>query len=128
VAKEFSRSVRVAAQIHRELAELLRVRLEDKSLGMVTLSDVEVTGDLSVAKAYVSFLGASEDAKASMKKLREHGPRLRQELARCLRLRVLPELRFIYDESIERGSHMDGVFASLQNGNSEKPAETEEDA
>ena len=56
--REFSRSDRVASQMQREIAELLRVQFVDPELGMVTLSDVEISRDLAVAKLYVSFLGA----------------------------------------------------------------------
>ena len=57
--REFSRSDRVASQMQREMADLIRTQVKDPELGMVTLSDVELSRDLAVGKLYVSFLGAN---------------------------------------------------------------------
>jgi ribosome-binding factor A len=112
--REFTRSVRVAAQLQRELAELLRGQVCDAKLGMVTVSDVEVTRDLSLAKVFVSFLGATESVPRSLASLAEGAPALRRELARRIRMRNIPELRFVYDDSIERGMRMDALLSELK--------------
>jgi ribosome-binding factor A len=119
--REFSRNVRVASQLQRELAELLRSEVKDPRLGMVTVSDVEVTRDLSLAKVYVSFLGARQTNTESLKLLAGLGPLLRHEVARRMRMRVIPELRFIFDDSVERGLHMDAVIDSLHAPESDPP-------
>ncbi len=111
--REFTRSDRVASQFQRELAELLRTEIKDPRLGMVTVSDVEVTRDMSLIKAYVSFLGAAETPKQCVKILNEIAPRLRREMSGRIRLRVMPELKFVYDDSIERGMKMDALLGSL---------------
>ncbi|CAG0949089.1 Ribosome-binding factor A [Anaerolineae bacterium] len=112
--REFFRSDRVAAQFQRELAELLRTEVRDPALGMVTLSDVEVTRDMSLIKAYVSFLGASETPQKCVKTLNhQYAPKLRHGLSGRIRMRVMPELRFIYDDSIERGMRMEALLGSL---------------
>jgi ribosome-binding factor A len=111
--REFFRSDRVAAQFKRELAELLRTEFKNPQLGMVTLSDVEVTRDMSLIKAYVSFLGATETPQKCVKALNQFVPRLRHGLSGRIRLRVMPELRFIYDDSIERGMRMEELLGSL---------------
>jgi ribosome-binding factor A len=112
--REFTRSDRVAAQLQRELAELLRTRINDPALGMVTLNSVEVTRDMSLAKAYVSFLGAREDAKACIKILMHSVPYLRHELGKSMRMRVMPELRFVHDESIERGMRIQALLHGVE--------------
>lgn len=114
MAREFTRSDRVASQFQRELAELLRTDLKDPHLGMVTLCDLEVTRDMSLIKAYVSFLGANESPEKCTKILNEHAPKLRRALSGRVRLRVMPELRFIHDDSIERGMKMDQLLDSLR--------------
>ena len=119
--REFSRNVRVASQLQRELAELLRSDVKDARLGMVTVSDVEVTRDLSLAKVYVSFLGARQTAAESVKLLAGLGPLLRHEVARRMRMRVIPEFRFIFDDSVERGLHMDAVIDGLHAPKSDPP-------
>lgn len=111
--REFSRSDRVASQMQREMADLIRTQVKDPELGMVTLSDVELSRDLSVGKLYVSFLGAKLPPNKCIKQLNEKVPELRRELAKRIRIRVLPELRFVYDDSIERGMHMNSLLRGL---------------
>ena len=111
--REFNRSDRVASQIQREIAELLRTEVKDAELGMVTLSDVELSRDLAVAKLYVSFLGSRLPANQCIKKLNARVPELRHELGKRIRIRVLPELRFVHDDSIERGMRMDSLLQGL---------------
>ena len=111
--REFSRSDRVASQMQRELADLIRTQVRNPELGMVTLSDVELSRDLAVAKLFVSFLGASLPPNKSVKLLNEKVPELRRELGKRIRIRVLPELRFVYDDSIERGMRMDSLLQGL---------------
>jgi ribosome-binding factor A len=114
--REFTRSDRIAAQFQRELAELIRTDIKDPRLGMVTVSDVEATRDLSLVKIYVSFLGAAETPRHCVKILAEFAPLLRHALARRVRMRVLPELRFVHDESIERGMRMEKLLSDLHIG------------
>lgn len=112
--REFSRSDRVASQIQREMAEILRTHIKDPMLGMITVSDVELSRDLSVAKLYVSFLAGKLPVKEAVKRLMQDVPELRRELGKRIRIRVLPELRFAYDDSIERGMHMDALLKGLE--------------
>lgn len=119
--REFSRSARVASQLQRELAELLRGDIKDPRLGMVTVSDVEVTRDLSLAKVFVSFLGARQSVRDSLALLTERGPLLRHELGRLIRMRSIPELRFVHDDSVERGLHMDAILDELKSQSPPQP-------
>lgn len=111
--REFSRSDRVAAQIQREMADLIRTQVKAPELGMITLSDVELSRDLAVAKLYVSFLAASLPPNQCIKRLADFVPELRRQLGKRIRIRVLPELRFAYDDSIERGMRMDSLLHGL---------------
>lgn len=111
--REFSRSDRVASQIQKEMADLIRTHVRNPELGMITVSDVEVSRDLAVAKVYVTFLGARLSAGESVKQLAACGPELRRELGKRLRIRVLPELHFAYDDSIERGMRMDALLSKV---------------
>lgn len=124
--REFFRSDRVAAQFQRELADLLRTEIKEPGLGMVTLSDVEVTRDMSLIRAFVSFLGAAETPQKCVKTLNQHAPQLRRALSGRVRMRVMPELRFFYDDSIERGTRMDQLLNSL--AEKRPPEEGEQDA
>lgn len=126
--REFTRSDRVASQLQKELAELLQMHVKNASLGMVTVSAVEVTRDLSMAKAYVSFLGAKETPKKCVKILSEYVPMLRHEVGKRMRMRVMPELRFVYDESIERGLRMQALLNQLEPGSSGQAQSSDEDS
>lgn len=111
--REFSRSDRVASQIQREMADLIRTQVKDPALGMITLSDVELSRDLAVAKLYVTFLAAAVTPAQAVKRLAEFVPELRRELGKRIRVRVLPELRFVHDDSIDRGMRMDTLLQAL---------------
>lgn len=101
--KDYSRTLRIADQIQRELADLIRNELKDRRVGMITLTDVEVSQDYAHAKIFYTTLGSEEDNFLTAKGL-EHAARfLRSQLSHRLRLRVVPQLHFIYDESVERG-------------------------
>ncbi len=120
MGKEFSRSRRVGEQIQRELAELLQRELNDPRLGMVTVSAVEVSRDLSVAKVYFTVLTPGHDVQQTLKGLNHASGFLRRELGRRMMLRVVPELRFQFDSSIEHGSHLSALIDKAVSEDSDK--------
>jgi len=101
MVKEFSRSDRVAEQIQRELADLLQFEVKDPRVSsMVTVTEVEVSGDMSHAKVYYT---APQGTPELQKGLEKTAGFLRSQLARRLLLRTVPQLHFVYDASIDRG-------------------------
>ena len=98
-----ARSARIADQIQRSLAELIRVEVRDPRVGLVTLTGVELSRDHSHAKVYFTVLGAQSDAAAAQEGLANAAGFLRSELSHRLTTRKVPELHFAYDESVERG-------------------------
>ena len=103
MAKLFARSQRVAEQIQRELADLLQFHVKDPRVSMVTITEVEVTGDLAHAKIYFS---AAENPPELMQGLEKAAGFLRSALSARMLLRTVPQLHFVYDASIERGMHL----------------------
>jgi ribosome-binding factor A len=104
--KEFSRSSRIAEQVQRELAELIRLELKDPRVGLVTLTGVDLTPDYAHAKIFYTTLaedGARQEVEAG---LRAASGFLRRELGRRIRIHTLPELHFVFDESVERGDRL----------------------
>jgi len=101
--KDYSRTLRIADQVQRELADLIRNELKDRRVGMITLTDVEVSQDYAHAKIFYTTLGSEEDNFLTGKGLEHAASFLRSQLSHRLRLRVVPQLHFIYDESVERG-------------------------
>jgi ribosome-binding factor A len=108
--REFSRSLRVADQIQRELAVLIRDEVKDPRMGMVSISGVEVSRDMAHAKVYVSVLGDEQSAADSLEALNHAAGFLRRELGRSMRLRTVPQLRFIHDRSLEEGARMSALI------------------
>ena len=101
--RDHSRTLRIAEQIQRELAELIRLELKDPRVGMVTLTDVEVTADYAHAKVFFTTLGTGEQIVAATAGLNHAAGFLRHQLGQRIKLRGIPQLHFIYDESVERG-------------------------
>jgi len=117
MARDFNRSERVAGQLRRDLARLIQQEVKDPEVGFVSLSDVEVTRDLSHAKVFITVFDP-EKARESLKALRRAAPFLRNRLARALRMRHVPELHFLHDDSVEQGSHIDELIARALNADS----------
>ena len=112
MVKERSRTYRVADQIQRELADILRKGVKDPRLPeMVTISDVSVSRDLSVAKIYFTLVDEERRQDADFVLNRAAGF-IRTELSRRIQLRSVPQLRFRYDDSIEKGEHIESLIQS----------------
>ena len=102
--KDFSRTRRIAEQIQRELAEVIRHELKDPGVGgMVTITEVEVSPDHSHAKVFFTRLGDESLIPETSAGLKRASGFLRTHLARRLKLRTVPHLEFKYDASVERG-------------------------
>ena len=105
------RAQRVAEQIQREVAQLLRDEVKDPRVGRVTITAVEVSADLSHAKIFVTHLAGREHADAAMQALQHTAGFLRTELSHRMQLYTVPQLHFAYDDSIETGMHLSQLIA-----------------
>ena len=111
--KEFPRTRRVAEQMQRELAQLIREEIHDPRLGMITLSGIEVTRDLAHAKVYLTVLNDQDhDPVQSVKILNKVAGYLRHALGQRLTIRSVPQLQFIYDETTARGAKLSALIDS----------------
>jgi len=104
--KDYPRSRRIAEQIQRELSGIIRLELKDPRVGMITITDVEVSHDYSHAKVFFTQLGDSDKAEGVTGALRHAAGFLRSQLAHRLKLRIVPELHFTYDVSVEHGMRL----------------------
>lgn len=102
--KDYARTERIAEQVQRELAELIRLEVKDPRIRMLTLTGVEVARDYSHAKVFYTTLEGEN--KAVQQGLERASGFLRSQLAHRMKLRVTPQLHFVYDASVERGSHL----------------------
>ena len=104
--KGFSRRDRVAEQVRRELAELIRTELKDPRVGMISITDVQVTPDYAHAKVFFSTLAGSEHLPEVMSGLQKASGFLRRELGKRISIHMTPQLHFVFDESLERGAEL----------------------
>ena len=107
--KGFQRSERVAEQVRRDLADLIRSELKDPRVGMISLTAVELTPDYAHAKVFFTTLN-SEHLKEIEQGLKRASGFLRRELGRRIHIHTLPELHFIYDSSLEYGASMSALI------------------
>lgn len=103
---------KVADLIQRELSDLLRREVRDPRVGMVTLTSVDVSPDLSHAKVYFTILSKEHIGETTAGLQRAAGF-LRSQLAHRMKMYTTPELRFVYDESVERGDHLSQLIDSV---------------
>lgn len=104
--KNYSRTQRVADQMQRELADLIRTEVKDPRVGMITITGVEVTRDYAYAKIFYTTLDHKEDIINVNEGLKHATGFLRSKLSSKMKLRIIPKLQFIYDESVERGLYL----------------------
>ena len=113
------RPERVGHLMQREIADILRTRMRDPRLSeWVSVTDVVVTEDLSVAKVFVSILPTGEERERALAALEGAAGFVRHELAPRLGLRELPEIRFKLDTSIEHGARVEELLKRLERGES----------
>lgn len=108
--KDFNRADRVSGQLRRELAQMIQTEIKDPAVGLISVSDVEVSRDLAHAKVFVTVFDA-ENAATSINALKKAAGFLRSRLGQMLSMRSVPQLHFHHDDSVERGQHMDSLIA-----------------
>ena len=107
------RTRRVAELIRRALADIIRDRLPDRGLRLLSITATEITRDLGRATVFITILGEEEDQERSTEILNEESGALRHELSKTLNLRHTPEIEFRYDFSIERGVRLSRLIDDL---------------
>lgn len=114
MVREFKRSDRVAQELQKEVAVILQREVKDPRIGMVTVSDVEVSRDLAYAKVFVTFLFDNDEQVIAqgMKGLEKAASYIRTLVGKAMRLRIVPELRFVYDQSLVEGMRMSNLVTN----------------
>ncbi len=105
---------RVASDLMKELSMILLTEVKDEDLKNVTITYATVTNDLSSAKVYFTTLDDDKRDKV-IRDMNNASSYFRTELAKRLDLRVMPEIRFVYDESIEYGKHIEDIIEKINN-------------
>lgn len=117
--REFARSRRVGEEIHRLLSEALQRDFSDPRLIPVGITEVEVSNDLSIAKVYFTSMKGSDEADEALAALRSAAGRLRHLIGGRMKTRAVPELRFAYDDSLDRGERISSLLSQTAPSNSD---------
>lgn len=118
--KEYSRSLRVAELLQRELAILVQRYTRDSDMGLITLSAIDVSPDLKNAKIFITCMDNTVDVEEIVFKLNEQAGQFRHELGKLITLRVIPKLNFQFDYSLERANRLSTLIDSLHIDNTGK--------
>jgi ribosome-binding factor A len=120
IMPEKPRALRLGQQIHRALSELISRELKDPRVGMVTIGDVVVSGDLAHAKVYYTLLGDSQERETTQLGLDKASGFLRGKLGKYLRSRLTPDLHFIYDDTEESSLQLEALIREAREQDRQK--------
>ncbi len=112
--KVADRLERIGEEIKREVSSIIAKDVKDPRLGMISITDVNVSRDLSWAKVYFSMLGSEDEREKTLEGLERAKGFVRTELSKRLRVRHTPEIIFQFDPSLEQGAKMDALLRSLK--------------
>ncbi|EHT8059935.1 TPA: 30S ribosome-binding factor RbfA [Staphylococcus pseudintermedius] len=107
------RAERVGEQMKKELMDIINNKLKDPRVGFLTITDVQPTNDLSLAKVYLTVLGSDKERENTFKGLEKAKGFIKSEISQRMRLRIVPDLQFEYDESIEYGNRIERLIQDL---------------
>ena len=107
------RAERVGEQMKQEIMDIVNNKVKDPRVGFLTITDVELTNDLSHAKVYLTVLGSNKEIDNTFKALEKAKGFIKSELGSRMRLRIIPDLTFEYDESIEYGNKIERMIQDL---------------
>ncbi|GLR11119.1 ribosome-binding factor A [Mixta theicola] len=130
MAKEFGRPQRVAQELQKEIAMIIQREIKDPRVGMmVTVSGVEVSRDLAYAKVFVTFLNDdnADSIKGGIKALQDASGYIRSLLGKAMRLRIVPELTFFYDNSLVEGMRMSNLVTNVVKKDAQRRGPAKED-
>jgi ribosome-binding factor A len=117
---------RIDDQIRRIVSEALISSVQDPRIGFVTVTSVEVSREFDTAKVYVTVMGSEEERAETMKGLRSAAPFLQSRIGKAMRLRRIPLLRFLYDESLDRGLRVEAALRGIASGETAEEADESE--
>lgn len=117
------RLLRVRELLKREIGEAIRREIPVEQAGLVTVNDVDVTGDLRVATVFIGILGSSEQQRTGLALLQKNRARIQGLVAKAVILKYTPQLRFLVDDSVSRGNRVLDIIAELERTSAATPTE-----
>ena len=122
-----SRPDRIGDQIRAEVAQLLSRELQDPGLGFVTVTRVHVTADLQIARIYYTTMGDDRARRRTAQALLRAQPFIRRSIGSRLRLRRVPEIEFIFDESIEQHERLERLIQEIHDTDAARAEAAQDD-
>lgn len=111
------RNERVRKTLMKEIADIIQKELKDSRIhGIISVTDIEMAHDNSFAKVYYSVLASDDEKETTIKAITDNTSKIRYEVGKRIRLRLTPELRFIPDDSLERGAHVTELINKISRG------------
>ncbi|MCD7740417.1 MAG: 30S ribosome-binding factor RbfA [Candidatus Gastranaerophilales bacterium] len=111
------RNERVRKALMKEIADIIQKELKDSRIyGVISITDIEVSHDNSFAKVYYSVFAPEEEKKITIQAITDNTAKIRYEVGKRIRLRLTPELRFIPDDSLERGANVTEIINKISRG------------
>ena len=111
------RNERVRKTLMKEIADIIQKELKDSRIhGIVSITDIEIAHDNSFAKVFYSVFASDEEKQTTIKAITDNTSKIRYEVGKRVRLRLTPELRFIPDDSLERGSNVTQIINKISKG------------
>ncbi len=111
------RNERVRKTLMKEIADIVQKELKDSRIhGIISITDIEISHDNSYAKVYYSVFASDEEKETTIKAIADNTSKIRYEVGKRIRLRVTPELRFIPDNSLERGANVTEIINKISRG------------
>lgn len=111
--KPYSRAERIGTKIQTVLSELMTKKISDPRVEMVTISRVVLTGDLSIAYVYYSVFGEAEAIDNAAQGFKSCKKFIKKQIAPELKLKYMPDLRFVHDDSFDYGSRIDSLLKTV---------------
>jgi ribosome-binding factor A len=111
----YKRADRVSDLLKKEISQLLLREVKDPHIGFITITDVEVSKDLQIAKVYYTILGDEKQLRESAQALKRVSRFIKRQLGKRLRMRYIPDIIFKYDHSLEYGNRIDDILSHLEN-------------
>jgi ribosome-binding factor A len=108
------RAIRVGDQILKEIAILLLNRVKDPRVQGVTMTGIDLSNDLKLARVYFSVMGNKSEIERALAGLNSAKGFIKREIGLRMQLRYVPEIKFLHDASLESGSHLDRIFEEIE--------------
>lgn len=118
------RPERVGEQIHKEISRLLTHGIKDPRVSLVTVTGVNLSRDLSLAKVFYNVTDEANERKDAERGLKSAAPFIRRELGKVMRLRFVPQIRFEYDSSIAYGHKIEDLLRQVQDDLTDDPEDS----